>query len=86
MSNSRALLFTCLAVLLVACGGGGSDSGGHGNKPPVARFSVSPTTGAVPLAITASGAGSTDADGTIVQYNWDFGDGTATSGPGVQHT
>lgn len=84
MSNSRALLIACLAVSLVACGGGGS--GGHRNKPPVARLSVSPTTGAAPLAVTASGNGSTDSDGTIVQYDWDFGDGSAASGPSAQHT
>jgi len=84
MSNSRALLIACLAVSLVACGGG-SGSGGHRNRPPVARLSVSPTTGAAPLAITASGNGSTDSDGTIVQYDWDFGDGTAASGPTAQH-
>ena len=52
MSNSRALLIACLAVSLVACGGGGS--GGHRNKPPVARLSVSPTTGAAPLAAEAA--------------------------------
>jgi subtilisin family serine protease len=35
---------------------------------------------------TLSAAGSTDADGTITGYAWDFGDGTTASGPTPTHT
>ncbi len=46
------------------------------NKPPIAVFSVKPTSGIVPLEITVDGSNSIDPDGTIVKYEWDFGDGT----------
>ncbi|MBI4819640.1 MAG: right-handed parallel beta-helix repeat-containing protein [Deltaproteobacteria bacterium] len=36
--------------------------------------------------VTFSAAGSTDADGTIVNYRWDFGDGAIGSGSTVSHT
>ncbi|MDQ3742426.1 MAG: PKD domain-containing protein, partial [Actinomycetota bacterium] len=32
-----------------------------------------------------SGLGSTDADGSIASYEWDFGDGTTASGASAQH-
>lgn len=34
---------------------------------------------------TLDGRGSTDADGTVVSHNWDFGDGTSGSGDLVSH-
>ncbi len=37
-------------------------------------------------AATFDGASSTDADGTVVSWEWDFGDGTLASGSSVQHT
>lgn len=46
---------------------------------PVANFSVSAGGG---LAVTVDGSTSHDADGTIVSYDWDWGDGTA-HGSGV---
>ncbi|MEO7600336.1 MAG: PKD domain-containing protein [Opitutus sp.] len=46
------------------------------NVPPVAVASGSPTTGFAPLPVTFSSAGSSDSDGTITSYAWDFGDGT----------
>jgi hypothetical protein len=36
--------------------------------------------------VTLSSSGSVDPDGQIVDYQWDFGDGTAGSGPNVTHT
>lgn len=84
MSNSRALLLAWLAASLVACGGGSGDGGQH-DKPPIARIGVTPKSGAAPLSIAASSTGSTDPDGTIVQYDWDFGDGSTANGPSAQH-
>ncbi|MFN7151952.1 MAG: PKD domain-containing protein, partial [Microthrixaceae bacterium] len=49
------------------------------NVPPTAAAAVDPTTGKVPLPVQFSSAGSGDVDGTIVSYEWDFGDGN-TSG------
>ena len=38
------------------------------------------------LYVGFDGLGSTDADGSIVTWNWDFGDGNSTSGDQVGHT
>ncbi len=46
------------------------------NQSPVARITTS-TSG---LTVTADGSTSTDSDGTITTYAWDFGDGTTASG------
>jgi PKD repeat protein len=46
------------------------------NSPPTAAF----TQTATGLAASFDGSTSTDADGTIASYAWDFGDGTTGSG------
>jgi PKD repeat protein len=57
------------------------------NQPPSAAASATPTSGMVPLAVSFSGTGSSDVDGNIVSYSWDFGDGTpGASGATVSHT
>lgn len=46
------------------------------SRPPVPSASINPSNGAVPLLVNMLGS-ATDADGTIVRYEWDFeGDGT----------
>jgi hypothetical protein len=45
------------------------------NPPPVAALTVTPSSGAAPLAVVANASASTD-DGAIVSYRFDFGDGT----------
>jgi PKD repeat protein len=50
------------------------------SQPPVAVMSASPTSGVVPLPVNFSGTGSSDPDGTIVSYTWNFGDGTGQTG------
>jgi PKD repeat protein len=49
------------------------------NVAPTAVAGADQTSGAAPLDVTFSSAGSSDTDGTIVSYDWDFGDGTAHS-------
>ncbi|MGQ0593376.1 MAG: PKD domain-containing protein [Gammaproteobacteria bacterium] len=54
--------------------------------PPVASFVATPASGIAPLAVAFNGSGSTDSDGQIVRYRWDFGDGTFAEGPRPTHT
>jgi PKD repeat protein len=56
------------------------------NEAPVAQASASPTTGEAPLEVSFDGSGSSDTDGTIVSYAWDFGDGATGTGAVVSHT
>ncbi len=56
------------------------------NQPPTARASAAPSSGTAPLVVTFAGTGSSDADGSIVSYAWNFGDGQTGSGMSVTHT
>ncbi len=51
------------------------------NALPEVVFSASPASGIGPLQVQFNTAGSTDRDGTIASYAFDFGDGTPASGP-----
>jgi len=52
------------------------------NEPPVASFTYDCTG----LSCDFDGSGSYDPDGTIVAYNWDFGDTNTGSGATASHT
>ncbi len=60
--------------------------GANNNQWPVAVASGTPSAGDVPLNVNFSSAGSTDLDGTIVSYEWRFGDGTTSTSPNPLHT
>jgi parallel beta-helix repeat protein len=48
-----------------------------GNQPPLAALKLTPSSGLVPLPVTADASGSTDPEGgRIASYRFDFGDGT----------
>ncbi len=51
---------------------------GAANGAPTAVATVSPTSGIAPLTVTLDGSASTDADGTIQRYSWDWGTGSTT--------
>jgi PKD repeat protein len=55
------------------------------NGAPEARFTVAqPATEGVPVRF--DGSTSTDSDGVIVRWDWDFGDGSRGTGAQVSHT
>jgi len=56
------------------------------NRVPAALFTVSLLSGTSPLTVDFDAGTSYDPDGTIVSYNWDFGDGTTTTGKTASHT
>lgn len=57
------------------------------NTSPVANISVDVTEGDAPLTVNFDASGSTDADGDVLTYSWDFGDGsTNPSTEKVQYT
>ena len=51
------------------------------NIAPVPVISASTFNGPAPLTINFNGAGSSDADGSIVTYAWNFGNGQTATGP-----
>lgn len=57
-----------------------------GNQAPVAVITASTTSGAAPLPISFSSAGSFDGDGNIVSYSWSFGDGSHSTEANPSHT
>jgi len=61
-------------------------AGGTPNTPPNAIASANPASGIIPLAVSFSGAGSSDPDGSIASYAWSFGDGSNASGITASHT
>ena len=50
------------------------------NLPPTASFTADSTSGEAPLTVNLDASGSSDSDGSIVSYDWDFGDTTTGTG------
>jgi len=73
---------TLFAPELISGDGGGGGGGGDTNNAPTATF----TYVCAELACDFDAAGSTDSDGSIVSYAWNFGDGNTGSGVAVNHT
>jgi probable HAF family extracellular repeat protein len=73
---ARAVALAAFCILATACGGGG---GNAKNTPPVASFVATPTSGLSPLAVALDASGSTDREGPIAAFSWNFGDGSATA-------
>jgi PKD repeat protein len=63
--------------------GTGVQSGSATVNGPVAAFFASPTNG---HTVTFDASGSSDTDGTIVSYAWNFGDGHTGTGASLSHT
>jgi PKD repeat protein len=61
------------------------------NQPPTASFTATPNVSVIGEPVALDGSGSSDPDGTIAKYEWDFdGNGTyetnGSSNPKISHT
>ena len=56
------------------------------NEPPVAVMTLSEPQGKAPLLVTFSAAESSDPDGIITEYVWNFGDGSSVTGITAEHS
>ena len=52
---------------------------------PIAAISAAPLSGYTPLTVHFDGSASSDPDGRITEYNWDFGDGNTAIGSVVSN-
>ena len=57
-----------------------------GSQLPTAVFSATPLSGIAPLTVDFDATASTDPDGTIETYSWDFGEGNSGTGVTTNHT
>lgn len=87
LSDSETVYLT-----LTAFNADGMESGysnevtlGATNQPPVASFTADPLSGEAPLFVLFDATESSDPDGAVVSYNWDFGDGNAENGKIAAH-
>jgi autotransporter-associated beta strand protein len=95
LSHTYSVAGTYTATLTVTDGDGFTGSTSRvitvrapisGGAAPVAQFTASPSTSAVPSRVTFDGRASTDPDGAITAYYWNFGDDTFGSGATAAHT
>ena len=74
-----------LVLVAVACTAPTTPSA-PANLPPLGVIVADPQAGVAPLQVDFSGLESYDADGTIAEYVWSFGDGGTSTDAEVSHT
>lgn len=79
VTNSRTTNNHMVYSLLSGTDGGG---GGTTNEPPTASFTVD----CIDLNCSFDGSASSDSDGSISSYEWNFGDGNTASGSTASHS
>jgi len=57
-----------------------------GNLAPTASFTADPGSGTAPLFVRFDASASSDSDGNVASYLWDFGDGAKGTGVNPSHT
>ncbi|MFF0724376.1 PQQ-dependent sugar dehydrogenase [Streptomyces sp. NPDC004134] len=83
-----------LYVLDYGTGWGGGDANSAlyrienvtGNQAPIAQAKGTPTSGAAPLTVQFSSAGTTDPDGGALTYSWSFGNGATSTSANPTYT
>ncbi|OOZ39544.1 hypothetical protein BOW53_11190 [Solemya pervernicosa gill symbiont] len=83
-SYSRFITYLSLLVMLSGCFSQGSDSPTP-NLAPTAGFTVSTSSIDSGESVNFDASTSSDIDGSVAEYRWDFGDGSSATGRQVTH-
>ncbi len=85
-NNNEVSDTTILEIARLLVEAAQADTGGTDNIAPVAAFSATPDSGTAPLTVVLEADDSSDEDGTIETFAWDFGDGNTATGDSVTNT